>query len=89
MKNMIDIGDLVSVDFYGAQETLCHEAVVIASPRATGDSWIFRDTASGQIHYVSEGCTISKKKARDDEKVSFRRANRTHYQESRSFLEAQ
>lgn len=58
--NKISSGDLVKVSFYGAQMTLCECAEVLHEPCATGDSWIFRDTATGAVHYVSEGCTISK-----------------------------
>ena len=60
MKNYIKIGDYVSVNFNNAQLTLCHIARVKYIPVATGDSWIFEDKATGTIHYVSEGCTISK-----------------------------
>jgi len=57
---VIRAGDIVRVDFNGAQTTLCHRAEVIRIPCATGDSWIFRDIDSRAVHYVSEGCTISK-----------------------------
>lgn len=56
----IVVGDLVRVDFNGAQITLSHEAEVISKPVATGDSWVFRDLRTGKVHYVSEGCTITK-----------------------------
>lgn len=57
----INVGDTVRVDFNGAQTTLCHRAKVIYIPAATGDSWIFADEDTGAIHYVSEGCTVSKR----------------------------
>ena len=57
----INSGDKVSVHFNGAQITLCFEAIVRSMPCATGDSWIFEDCRSGEVHYVSEGCTITKK----------------------------
>lgn len=57
----INVGDTVRVDFNGAQTTLCHRAMVVYMPCATGDSWIFKDLDTGAIHYVSEGCTVSKK----------------------------
>lgn len=57
----IKVGDTVRVDFNGAQMTLCHRAEVLYVPCATGDSWIFRDTDTNNLHYVSEGCTITKK----------------------------
>ena len=60
-ENHINAGDIVSVDFNGAQLTLCHSAEVMYTPCATGDSWIFKDSKNGTIHYVSEGCTITKK----------------------------
>lgn len=62
MNNKIEVGDIVAVNFNGAQYTLCSKARVIYSPIATGDSWIFLDELNGQLHYVSEGCTITKLK---------------------------
>ena len=61
MESSIKIGDRVQVDFNGAKITLCRDAEVIRKPVAIGDSWIFRGYDTGFIHYVSEGCTISKK----------------------------
>lgn len=55
----IEAGDIVIVSFNGAQYTFIHKAKVLYTPCATGDSWHFQDMMSGQIHYVSEGCTIS------------------------------
>jgi hypothetical protein len=60
-EEKIEIGDVVSVNFNNAQTTLSFNATVLAIPCATGDSWVFRDDATRYIHYVSEGCTISKK----------------------------
>ena len=60
MRAFIEIGDCVSVNFNGAQITLCHRATVEHIPCATGDSWIFKDNDTNQIHYVNEGCTVSK-----------------------------
>lgn len=57
----IEGGDLVSVNFNNAQSTLCTEAVVVYKPCSTGDCWIFQDKNNGLMHYVSEGCTITKK----------------------------
>lgn len=59
-EDQIKIGDIVHVDFNNAQFTLCSQAEVLALPFATGDSWVFKDMTSGDIHYVSEGCTITK-----------------------------
>ncbi len=59
--NQIHTGDIVVVNFNGAQITLCHEAEVIYKPFATGDSWIFKDLRTNEIHYVSEGCTVTRK----------------------------
>jgi len=58
-KHQIQIGDLVCVNFNNAQYTLASEARVLYVPCATGDSWQFQDINSEEIHYVSEGCTIS------------------------------
>jgi hypothetical protein len=56
----IDVGDHVCVNFNCAQYTLCRRATVKNIPIASGDSWIFLDHDTNQIHYVSEGCTITK-----------------------------
>ena len=56
----IEKGDTVTVNFNGAQITLCHRAEVIYKPCATGDSWIVEDLETGDMHYVSEGCTMTK-----------------------------
>ena len=61
MGIIINEGDLVSVTFNGAQSTLCHRAQVVSKPQATGDSWIFVDLDTKDLHYVSEGCTVTKK----------------------------
>ena len=58
---MIKIGDTVHVKFNTAGVVLCYSAEVIAIPCATGDSWIFEDHKTKQMHYVSEGCTVSKR----------------------------
>ena len=55
----IEVGDLVKVDFNTAQKTLCHVATVKHKPAATGDSWIFKDYHTQELHYVSEGCTLT------------------------------
>ena len=65
MSDQIKVGDLVQVNFNGAELTLCHEAVVLNVPCAGGDSWVFRSTSDGCLHYVSEGCTVSKKESRE------------------------
>jgi len=55
---VIEWGDTVKVNFMNSKFTLCDSARVISMPRATGDSWVFKEP-SGQLHYVSEGCTVS------------------------------
>ncbi len=55
----IEIGDIVSVNFNGAQFTLCHRAKVFNIPHMTGDSWIVKDLDDDKIHYISELCTIT------------------------------
>jgi len=59
MKAIIEIDDIVKVNFNNSQFTLCRQAKVLSIPRATGDSWVFLDLDTGEIHYVSEGCTIT------------------------------
>ena len=62
---IIELDDIVHVDFNSSQFTLCSRARVKYIPSATGDSWIFEDLdtpgvgEAGRIHYVSEGCTIT------------------------------
>jgi len=58
----LKIGDTVRVDFNGAQMTLAYRAEILAIPAATGDSWVFRNLDSDELHYVSEGCTITRGK---------------------------
>lgn len=60
LYNFIKVGDCVSVNFNNSMFTLCSCAVVEHVPIDTGDSWIFTDNNTNEIHYVSEGCTISK-----------------------------
>lgn len=60
MKTRINVGDEVKVNFNNAQYTLSNRARVECMPCATGDSWVFTDLDTGEIHYVSEGCTITK-----------------------------
>jgi hypothetical protein len=67
-EDRIKEGDLVHVDINQAQITLCHEAEVLHMPNRAGDSLVFKELRKGPkgvvetfIHYVSEGCTVSKK----------------------------
>lgn len=53
-------GDRVAVHFNGAPLTLSHDAIVRRIPQATGDSWVFECQVTGRVHWVSEGCTITK-----------------------------
>lgn len=55
----IEPGDVVRVNFKNSQLTLCNREVVQHVPTATGESWIFRDLETNQLHYVSEGCTVT------------------------------
>ncbi len=58
-KYEIEVGDFVDVIFNCSKVKLGGSMEVIYKPQATGDSWIFKDDANN-IHYVSEGCTITK-----------------------------
>ena len=60
-KYSLKLGDIVAVNFNNAQITLCYEAELISYPCTTGGSWIFKDLHTGFLHYVSEGCTVSKR----------------------------
>jgi hypothetical protein len=62
----IKIGDLVIVNFNSSKYTLTNEAEVLSIPCATGDSWILRDTKTGITHYISEGCTITLLKKKNE-----------------------
>lgn len=65
--NRIQQGDIVSVDFNTAGEAginLVSRGVVEWVPCATGDSWIVVEQPSGRVHYISEGCTVTKLAAR-------------------------
>jgi hypothetical protein len=57
---MIKKGDIVSVNFNNTQYALCGRAKVLQTPSNPGESWVFANLVSGEIHYVSEGCTITK-----------------------------
>ena len=59
-QDVIKEGDLVSVNFHNSNFTLSAYATVLSKPCATGDSWVFKDNHTQEIHYVSEGCTITK-----------------------------
>ena len=59
-NNKIESGDIVVVNFNNSQYTLSERAQVLYMPAYSGDSWVFKDLNTGNIHYVSEGCTISK-----------------------------
>ncbi len=57
---MIKQHDIVSVHFHNAKLTLVGRAEVLYLPQMPGDSWIFKDLDYNLIHYVSEGCTVTK-----------------------------
>ena len=47
---MINVGDVVSVDFTTSQSI--SRAVVIYKPGATGDSWIVKTIVGGQVIHI-------------------------------------
>ena len=59
MKTTIEKLDTVWINFNNAKFTLSKKAIVLYVPVATGDSWKFQDIDTQQVHYVSEGCTIT------------------------------
>ena len=61
----IQENDIVYVNFNGIQMTLCSRAKVLHVPCATGDSWHLQDLDTGSIHYISEGCTVTKEGERE------------------------
>jgi hypothetical protein len=60
-KNFIKTGDIVSVNFNNAKYTLASKAKVLWMPENKNDSWTFKDLETGDIHNVSEGCTVTRK----------------------------
>lgn len=61
MKDTIEEGDIVQVDFNGAQITLTCDAVVIQKPTNPGEGWVFEARDTGYTYHVTEGCTINRK----------------------------
>ena len=61
IREIIKVDDKVSVNFHGSQLTLVRNGIVKNVPCSTGDSWIIEDIDEQLIHYISEGCTVSKK----------------------------
>lgn len=59
MRNLIEEGDIVSVSFN--EHIFIFQGIVCNVPCATGDSWIIEEIADvkGRIHYISEGCTVT------------------------------
>ncbi len=61
MSEEISIGDYVSVNFHASQDTLGARLRVVYVPCSTGDVWCFKNDVTGEVHYVSEPCTVTKK----------------------------
>lgn len=61
-RDKINIGDIVSISFHGSKMTLSPKAKVLYIPCNPGDGWMLEDVESGDIHEISEGCTITKRK---------------------------
>ena len=61
-KYLIKVDDKVHVNFNNAQISLGRgrELTVLYAPSQPGDTWIFRDDESNEVHYVFEPCTITK-----------------------------
>ncbi len=55
---IIEKGDVVAINFHGAQLTLCHRAVVKATKQHS-DMWTFFDLDKKILHHVGEPCTIT------------------------------
>ena len=58
--NRIEKGDKVIVRFNGAQYTLIRYGTVLLAPSQAGEGWIVRDEETGDIHDITEGCTVTK-----------------------------
>jgi uncharacterized Fe-S cluster protein YjdI len=63
-ERRIERGDTVIVAFNTGQCMLSFDATVESVPCQTGEPWIFVDNQTGDVHYVTEGCTVSKKAKR-------------------------
>ena len=62
MANKIEIGDIVDINFHASQFTLCSDALVLKTPSdSLGGYWVVRESRTGQLHYVAEACTITKR----------------------------
>jgi len=59
-KKEIVVGDIVRVNFNNLQFTFIDRGEVRNIPSAIGESWIIYDIDDGRVHYISEGCTITK-----------------------------
>lgn len=57
-KDLIEVSDRVKVRIIGMGYTLSSDAEVLNVPRATGESWGFKDVHTGEIMYTTEGVTI-------------------------------
>ena len=66
MTDKIIKGDIVEVNFHNSQYTLTHKGEVIYIPVATGDSWIIKCLVTGDVHHISEGCSIVKRRNSND-----------------------
>lgn len=60
----LSCGDRVLVNFNNSKSTLCR-GIIRYMPQATGDSWII-EADNGEVHFISEGCTITKTYERQD-----------------------
>ena len=60
VRGQIQEGDIVKVKYYSQMWTLTDNGKVLNVPVSTDDSWIIEDMDTGDIHYISEGCTITK-----------------------------
>lgn len=60
MKHEYKIQEGDTVDVSRNSLLVYANATVLYIPWRTGDSWVFKDQF-GDVHYVTEGCTISKK----------------------------
>ncbi len=56
---IIEVGDIVMVQFNAIQNTLCRRAEVLFVSSVPGYSWIFKNLENGKIHYISEPVSVT------------------------------
>ena len=66
-EDIIKAGDSVRVNFHNQQFTLISQGKVLGTPSDAGPNnrWVIKDELDSKVHYISEGCTVTKDVLRD------------------------